>query len=195
MQARVRRRVLAVYRRRGWLDADAAANMAQWQHGGGFSVDASVVIHGNDRAGLERLLRYCARPCWASERLARAGQAIMAPLPAPDDLAHRIGRGLCVFPHAGQAPLEPVSVAPAQVRSWTRLIARIYEVDPLRCRHCGGTMQLIAFIVESAVIVRLLDHLGEPSRAIAPGLGKITAAAQFCIQSDACPSRKVACPG
>ena len=27
-------------------------------------------------------------------------------------------------------------------------------------------MQLIAFIVESAVIVRLLDHLGEPSRAL-----------------------------
>ena len=27
-------------------------------------------------------------------------------------------------------------------------------------------MLLIAFIVESAVIVRLLDHLGEPSRAL-----------------------------
>ena len=27
-------------------------------------------------------------------------------------------------------------------------------------------MQLIAFIVESAVIVRILDHLGEPSRAL-----------------------------
>ena len=72
VQARVRRRVLAAYRRRGWLDAEAAADMAQWQHGGGFSVDASVAIHGNDRAGLERVLRYCARPCWASERLTRA---------------------------------------------------------------------------------------------------------------------------
>ena len=58
VQAWVRRRVLAAYRRRGWLDADSAADMAQWQHGGGFSVDASVVIHGNDRAGLDRLLRY-----------------------------------------------------------------------------------------------------------------------------------------
>ena len=27
-------------------------------------------------------------------------------------------------------------------------------------------MQLITFIVESAVIVRILDHLGEPSRAL-----------------------------
>jgi len=43
--------------------------MAQWNHGGGFSVDASVRIEGNDRQALERLLRYCARPCWAAERL------------------------------------------------------------------------------------------------------------------------------
>ena len=46
--------------------------MSEWDHGGGFSVDASVAIHGDDRAGLERLLRYCARPCWASERLTQA---------------------------------------------------------------------------------------------------------------------------
>ena len=53
-----------------------------------------------------------------------------------------------------------------QARPWGRLIVRIYEIDPLRCRHCGGAMQLIAFIVEPTVIVRLLDHLGEPSRAL-----------------------------
>jgi hypothetical protein len=36
--------------------------MASWHHGGGFSLDASVRIEATDRAGLERLLRYCARP-------------------------------------------------------------------------------------------------------------------------------------
>jgi hypothetical protein len=36
--------------------------MAQWEHGSGFSVDASVRIEATDRAGRERLLRYCARP-------------------------------------------------------------------------------------------------------------------------------------
>jgi len=45
--------------------------------------------------------------------------------------------------------------------AWARLIARVYEVDPLRCRRCGGNMQLIAFITERVVIVRILDHLGE----------------------------------
>lgn len=44
------------------------------RHGGGFSVDASVCITGDVRAGLERLLRYCARPPFAMERLHRKGQ-------------------------------------------------------------------------------------------------------------------------
>ena len=34
-----------------------------------FSLDAAVRIDGHDRAGLERLLRYCARPAFALERL------------------------------------------------------------------------------------------------------------------------------
>lgn len=55
--------------RRGLLPADDARAMAQGQHGGGFSVDASVRIEAADRAGRERLLRYCARPPFALERL------------------------------------------------------------------------------------------------------------------------------
>jgi len=43
--------------------------MAQWEHGGGFSVDAKVRIEAHERCGLERLLRYCARPAFALERL------------------------------------------------------------------------------------------------------------------------------
>ena len=37
-------------------------NMRGWDAGGGFSVDASIRVEAHDRAGLERLLRYCARP-------------------------------------------------------------------------------------------------------------------------------------
>ena len=43
--------------------------MAAWEHGGGFSVNAEVRIEKHDRNGLERLLRYCARPAFALERL------------------------------------------------------------------------------------------------------------------------------
>jgi hypothetical protein len=42
--------------------------MVDWAHGGGFSLHAWVPIDGAERAGLERLLRYCTRPL-ALERL------------------------------------------------------------------------------------------------------------------------------
>jgi hypothetical protein len=69
VQGRGRRRILHVFVRRGILDKDERKEMEQWSHGGGFSLDATVRIEANDRRGLERLLRYCARPAFAAERL------------------------------------------------------------------------------------------------------------------------------
>jgi len=65
LQAQVRRRMLPVFVRRRLLPCDDAQAMAQWAPGGGFSVDGSVRIAAADRAGRERLLRYCARPRFA----------------------------------------------------------------------------------------------------------------------------------
>lgn len=65
VQTAVRKRLLRAVERRGLLAWDEAAR----EHGGGFSVDAGVRIEADDRAGLERLLRYCARPAFALERL------------------------------------------------------------------------------------------------------------------------------
>jgi hypothetical protein len=45
----------------------SARGWSAWQGSGGFSVDASVRIEGEDRAGIERLIRYCARPPFALE--------------------------------------------------------------------------------------------------------------------------------
>jgi hypothetical protein len=47
--------------------------MLNWQGSGGFSFDASVRIEAEDRAGIERLVRYCARPPFALERLHALG--------------------------------------------------------------------------------------------------------------------------
>jgi hypothetical protein len=58
VQAQVRRRLLRVFVRHGLLPGDDARAMAQWEHGGGFSVDASGHIEAADRAGWLRLLRY-----------------------------------------------------------------------------------------------------------------------------------------
>ena len=69
MQAKVRRRLLRALTRRGVLEPEDADAMASWEHGGGFSLDVRVRIEGADRQGLARLLRYCARPAFALERL------------------------------------------------------------------------------------------------------------------------------
>jgi hypothetical protein len=58
VQAKVRRRLLRALTRRGVLEPEDAETMASWDHGGGFSLDASVRIEGADRQGPERLLRY-----------------------------------------------------------------------------------------------------------------------------------------
>jgi hypothetical protein len=64
----VRRRVLRWFARSGLLDTDDPRDMLSWDNGGS-PLDASVRIAGHDRAGLERVLRYCARPPFALERL------------------------------------------------------------------------------------------------------------------------------
>jgi hypothetical protein len=71
---RVRRRVIRWFRMQQLLDAAAAADMLAWENTG-FSIDASVRITLIDRdvpsffQSLEHLLRYCARPPFAIERL------------------------------------------------------------------------------------------------------------------------------
>ena len=57
----------------GVFSPEVAADLARWDHGGGFSLHTAVHIAAEDRAGLERLLRYCARPAFASERLSWDG--------------------------------------------------------------------------------------------------------------------------
>ena len=70
----VRRRVLRWFARASHLDAAHARDMASCDHGGGFARDASIRVEGPDRAGLERLLRYSARPPVALERLEQLGE-------------------------------------------------------------------------------------------------------------------------
>ena len=60
----VRKRVVRFFKKSGLLEEEEASNMLGWEHGG-FSLDASVCIDAQDRGGLERLLRYCARPIFA----------------------------------------------------------------------------------------------------------------------------------
>jgi len=209
VRQRARRRVLRLFKRRGILSADVVEDMLQWGHGGGFSVDAAVRIEASDRRGLERLLRYCARPVLALERLEwcdsrheRLRYRLSKPLPdgrttlqlTPLELIHRLAhlvppprrhrhRYYGVF--APNAPLRAAVAALAEANSeacpaaptptcaeprsptpnlyrWALLLARIYEIWPLTCNHCGGPVRILAFITEPAPIRKILRHIGEP---------------------------------
>ena len=55
---------------------------------------------------------------------------------------------------------ESVANNKALRKNWARLIQKIYEVDPLVCPHCNGTMRIISFIEDGHLIRAILEHLG-----------------------------------
>ena len=56
--------------------------------------------------------------------------------------------------------IEPEGNSKAFRKNWARLIQKIYEVDPLICPKCKGTMRIISFIEDPQVIRDILTHLG-----------------------------------
>jgi hypothetical protein len=48
LQRTLQRRVLRLFQRRGLLDDHTVADMLTWQASGGFTLNASVRIHGTD---------------------------------------------------------------------------------------------------------------------------------------------------
>ena len=52
-------------------------------------------------------------------------------------------------------------------RTWARLIAQVYEVDPLECPRCHAPMNVIAVITDPDEVKKILRHLVKigPGRA------------------------------
>jgi transposase-like protein len=46
---------------------------------------------------------------------------------------------------------------------WADLLRRVFEIDVLTCRTCGGPLRLVATIEDPMVLRRILRHLGLPS--------------------------------
>lgn len=44
-------------------------------------------------------------------------------------------------------------------RGWAEMIRKVYEVDPLTCPKCGGTMKVLAFLTDFSVVDRIIHHL------------------------------------
>jgi len=52
--------------------------------------------------------------------------------------------------------------------TWARLIRKIFEVDVLRCKKCGGEMKIVAFITEEKSVKKILNHIGEQTQRAPP---------------------------
>ena len=64
------------------------------------------------------------------------------------------------WPESGVPERLPETPRRRSSPSWARLIAKIYQVDPLVCSRCGQRMSVIAFLTDQVSIRRILDHLG-----------------------------------
>ena len=65
---------------------------------------------------------------------------------------------------SGHAGAEHAHHAPARM-SWARLLKRVFDIDIEHCPNCAGRLKIIAAIEDPPVIVRILAHLGLPTRA------------------------------
>ena len=81
-QERIQQKVLALFGRKGWINPDEIEKMMDYENSG-FSLNAEVRIPAWDRDGLERLIRYCARPPFANENLRWNGPWLSYSLPKP----------------------------------------------------------------------------------------------------------------
>ena len=215
----LQRRILHLYVRRGLLTDADAEDMLTWRGTGGFSLDGSVRIAAHDRAGLERLLRYCARPPFALHRLRPASSRVplrspdarlvyelprpahdgrtrvrLSPLEVIDRLArlvppprghrHRyhgvfapnarwrreatrygrddVGDAGSDAPDGTTGPSCDHATDRGPRRRWAQLLARVYEVHPLRCPGCHGEMRILAFLTDPGVVRPILRHLRIP---------------------------------
>jgi hypothetical protein len=45
----------------------------------------------------------------------------------------------------------------------SRILRKIFEVDPVKCEKCGGGMKLVAVILDDRELDRILAHEGWPT--------------------------------
>jgi hypothetical protein len=78
-------------------------------------------------------------------------RAAIVPSPAEDTTVHAADHA-----HAHRSPAR---------MSWAHLLKRVFAIDSEHCPNCGGALKIIAAIEDPPVIVRILAHLGLPTRA------------------------------
>ena len=66
----------------------------------------------------------------------------------------------------GQAEVSPEDPPqrPTHGKRWAELLARVFGLELQRCPDCGGTLKIIAAILEPFAIQNILTYLGLPDK-------------------------------
>ncbi len=64
---------------------------------------------------------------------------------------------------AEEGVLRPERKAGGGAKSWAACMRRVFEINPISCPSCGGTMKAIASIEDDHEVGRVLVHLGMPA--------------------------------
>ncbi len=83
------------------------------------------------------------------------------------------GWAVAAKPPSDQPVSDADRLSRARRQNWARLLLEVYEVDPLTCPRCSGTMTIVSVIEHPETIRPILQHLklGEkPQRAPPPRL-------------------------
>jgi hypothetical protein len=169
----------------------------------GFSLHAEIYCAPYDRAKLEKLCRYIARPAVSEERLklTPSGDVILKlKTKYSDGTSHLLFSGLefveklaalvppprihltrfhgvlaphsklrkHVVPKKEEDPTQdPVSITAekpkrSKRKSWAELLARVFNIDMKSCPLCNGEFKIVAAIIETGAIKKILTHMGLP---------------------------------
>lgn len=122
---------------------------------------ARLVAHIPDKGQvLQRYYGYYANRTRGERQQAAPATAEAAGAGEPGD-----GQQDAELPLGGVTVVESVDFSYGDARRrWVELIRLIYEVDPLACPRCDGTMRVIALIQPPKVIDRILKHLRQRGR-------------------------------
>ncbi len=129
--------VLKMLKKAGKINDAIIENMLSWHHSG-FNVYIGDRIYPQDKTSLGNLARYIVRACFLQERM-----IYMADKDSDDGIAKVV-----------YAAKDKKSR-----QNWARLILKVYEVDPLLCPKCQGTMKIISSIEDLDIIEKILRHL------------------------------------
>ena len=63
---------------------------------------------------------------------------------------------------------EPSATERQRALTWAQRLKRVFAIDIEVCRRCGGRLRVIASLEDSAVIERILEHLGRERESVDP---------------------------